>query len=303
MLKRYFSLHAANLLGAAGRIARQPVASAMTIVVIAISLALPAGLAVFVDNAVRLSGNWQSVADISVYLELEVSESDAASLTERIGERIEVASTQLISRGEALAEFRGRSGFGEALDALTENPLPHTIVVRPAGGTQAISDPLVAELQTLPGVARVQLDTQWVARLRSMLQLVGRIVDIVTVLLAAAIVLVIGNTIRLEINNRSIEIEVMKLVGGTDGFIRRPFLYLGLWYGTSGALIAAILIAACLWAANGPAGELAVLYASDYELSGLSARATLRLIGGGGLLGWVGAWLASARHLKAIEPS
>jgi cell division transport system permease protein len=148
----------------------------------------------------------------------------------------------------------------------------------------------------------VQIDTEWVARLQSILLLIARAVDIASVLLGLAVVLVIGNTIRLEINNRSDEIEVMKLVGGSDGFIRRPFLYLGFCYGLVGAVAAAALIGLALTLISAPVRALAALYASDYAVRGLTLVDTLSLLGGGAVLGWAGAWLAAARHLRQIEP-
>jgi cell division transport system permease protein len=303
VLRRYLRLHAANLAAALQRIVRQPVGTGLTILVIAIALALPAGLNVAVDNLTRLSGNWQSIANITLYLDLETEEQAARELAARIAERSDVADTTFISRDQALEEFRAASGFGGALDSLTENPLPHTIVVEPADGPDGDLALLADELGRSETVERVQLDTEWVARLQAMLALLGRLVDIATLLLAAAVVLVIGNTIRLEINNRSTEIEVMKLVGGTDGFIRRPFLYLGLCYGLLGSLIAAALIAAALFVLARPVADLASLYATQFALTGMGPADLLTLVGGGSLLGWAGAWLAAARHLRAIEPS
>jgi cell division transport system permease protein len=301
-VERYLGLHAANLVGAVGRLARQPFASMLTLLVIAIALALPAGLRVLVSNASAVSGSWQSVADFTVYLELTVAEERAAALAREIEARDDVADVELISRSAALEDFRAHSGFGEALDALDENPLPHTLVVRPASGVASDVEALAATLDALPETALVQLDTEWVARLRAMLALAARGVDIATVLLGLAVAIVVGNTIRLEIGSRSVEIEVTKLVGGSDAFIRRPFLYLGLCYGAGGALIAALLIATTL-ALLGPAVRgLAELYGSGYELSGLSFRETAVLVGGGAALGWLGAGLATARHLRAIEP-
>ena len=301
MFKRYFTLHVANLFGAAGRLARQPVASALTVLVIAIALALPTGLQVLLSNVGSLTGNWRSAADISVYMTLDTPAEDARALADRLTGRDDITETSFLSREDALAGFRERSGFGDALDALSENPLPHTIVVSPA--EDAALDDLTAALGAETGVELVQVDTEWVARLRAMLALLGRISTIATALLAAAVVLVIGNTIRLEINSRSTEIEVMKLVGGTDGFIRRPFLYLGLCYGAAGAVIAWLLIFVALLLLRGPVAELAALYSSDFALSGLSVAHSGWLIGGGALLGCAGAWLASARHLRTIEPA
>lgn len=303
MLKRYVRLHVGNLGAAVGRLLRQPAGSLLTVLVIAIALALPAALKVVVKNADALGDSWEGAADFTVYLKLDVAEPAARALGARIEARPDVADVAFIGRDEALAEFRARSGFGEALEALEENPLPDALVVRPRGGATADIGPLSAALEALPETDLVQLDTEWVARLRAMLLLLGRVVDIVTVLLGLAVVLVIGNTIRLEINNRSTEIEVMKLVGGTDGFIRRPFLYLGTVYGFAGALFAAGLLLAALLLLRSPVASLAALYSSSFSLAGLSLEELLVLLGGGAALGWAGAWLAAARHLRAIEPT
>jgi cell division transport system permease protein len=161
---------------------------------------------------------------------------------------------------------------------------------------------VAAAVRALPEVDVVQVDTAWVARLRAILGLAGRVVNIATVLLGLAVAMVVGNTIRLEINQRRVEIEVTKLVGGTDGFVRRPFLYLGLCYGLGGALLAAALIAVTLALLARPVRTLATLYGSSFELAGLSLKDLAVLVGGGALLGWAGAGLATARHLRAIEP-
>jgi cell division transport system permease protein len=303
MLRRYLRLHASNLVDAFVRLTRYPLGSGLTVLVIAIALALPAGLRVLVNNASGLSASWEGAVDFAVYLDMDVAADRASELAAQIGARDDVESARLIDRDAAMAEFRAQSGFGDALDALEENPLPHTIVVRPAGGAAGAVEALAESLRGYDGTDLVQLDTEWVARLRSMLELFGRVVDIATVLLGGAVVIVIGNTIRLEINSRSVEIEVMKLVGGSDGFIRRPFLYLGLWYGVIGAAAAALLVAVALALVQGPVSDLAALYASGYRLTGLDLAETAALLGGGAVLGWAGAWLAAARHLRAIEPS
>lgn len=300
---RYFRLHRQNLSGAIGRLLRHPLGSLLTVLVIAVALALPAGLRVLVNNVGALSGTWEGAADFTVYLADAVSEESARALANDIGARDEVAEVAFISRADALEEFRTQSGFGAALDALDENPLPHALVVRPELSTVGEMQALAESLAALEETALVQLDTEWVERLRAMLVLIERAVDIVSALVALGVVLVIGNTIRLEINNRSTEIEVMKLVGGSDGFIRRPFLYLGFCYGLAGALVAALLIAASLGLLAAPVGALAELYASAWSLTGLGLRDTAILIGGGAALGWAGAWLAAARHLRAIEPT
>jgi cell division transport system permease protein len=259
-------------------------------------------LRVLVNNAGALSGSWQSAADFTVYLKTDVAADRARALAREIEEREDVASVELIDRQTALDEFREQSGFGEALEALDGNPLPDTLVVRPASGLAGDVESIAASIDALPETDLVQVDTAWVARLRAILALAGRVVDLATVLLATAVAIVVGNTIRLEINSRSTEIEVTKLVGGTDAFIRRPFLYLGLCYGVAGAVLAALLIGLTLLLVRPPVRTLAELYGSQFELSGLSARDTLILLAGGALLGWAGAGLATIRHLRAIEP-
>lgn len=302
-LKHYLALHAQNLLGALGRMARQPVGSLMTIVVIAIALALPTGLRVLLNNAQILSGSWDGAIDFTVYLKLDVDTARAEELTRDVQAREDVTQTVFISRSEALAEFRAYSGFGEALDVLDENPLPHALIVRPASGDKADVEALAGALALMPETDFVQLDTAWVERLNGILDLARRVVDMATILLSLAVVLIIGNTIRLEINNRREEIQVVKLVGGSDGFIRRPFLYIGFFYGLAGAAMAALTVTLSLSLLASPTHALAQLYGSSFNLAGLTWLQTLLLLGSGALLGWAGAGVAAARHLRAIEPS
>jgi cell division transport system permease protein len=301
-LKHYFGLHRANLVGAVKRLASQPFASLLTILVIATALALPAGLRVAVNNADAVSDSWESAADFTVYMKMDVSEESARRAARSIEDRDDVAAVTVIDRDAALAEFRAQSGFGEALDALDSNPLPHTLVVRPASGIASDVEALASAMKALPETELVQIDTAWVTRLRAMLALAGRLVDFATVVLGLAVAIVVGNTIRLEINNRSVEIEVTKLVGGTDGFIRRPFLYLGLCYGIAGAVVALIVVGIGLLLLASPVRAVAALYGSNFSLAGLSLPESGVLLAGGAFLGWAGAGLAAARHLRAIEP-
>jgi cell division transport system permease protein len=301
-VQRWFELHLSNFVGAIGRLARQPFATSMTVLVIAIAIALPAGLRVLVSNASELSDSWQGAADFTVYLALDVTAERAAALAREVEMRADVASVALVNRDQALEEFRARSGFGEALDALEHNPLPHTLVVRPASGVAGDVEAVAVALDALAETDIVQLDTEWVERLRGILALASRVVDVATVLLGLGVAIVVGNTIRLEIQNRSVEIEVTKLVGGTDAFIRRPFLYLGFCYGVAGAAVAAVLIAVTLLLIGSPVRDLAALYGSDFALQGLTPGEAGTLLAGGALLGLAGAALATARHLRAIEP-
>jgi len=303
MLARYFRLHLLNLAGALGRLGSSPTGAALNVLVIAIALALPAAMQILIANASSMAPAFEDAADFTVYLKLGVDETEGRSLATELLARDDVESTRFISNIEGLNDLKARAGFGGALDALTENPLPHVIRLRPADATAASINALADSVAALDEVDFVQLDRLWVERLQAILALGSRIVTIVTILLGVAVVLVIGNTIRLEINNRRTEIEVLKLVGATDGFIRRPFLYTGFWLGALGALTATVLIGIGLWLLAGPVRELAALYAADFALSGPSLEGLATIIGGGALLGWAGAWIAAARHLRAIEPA
>jgi cell division transport system permease protein len=303
MIARYFRLHLQNLIGAVGRLGNSATGATLNVLVVAIALALPAAMQVLIANADNMAPAFDDAADFTIYLKLEVDEDRGRDLSAAIAARDDVESTQFISNVEGLADLKARAGFGGALDALTNNPLPHVIKLRPATAAIDRIETLADALAAIDAVEFVQLDRLWVERLQAILVLGNRIVNIITVLLAATVILVIGNTIRLEINNRRTEIEVSKLVGATDGFIRRPFLYSGLCLGALGALTAALLIGIGLLLLARPVRELALLYASDFSLSGLSLKGLGFLVGGGAFLGWAGAWLAAARHLRAIEPA
>lgn len=303
MIVRWFRLHWQNLGAAFGRMGSSPVGATLNVLVIAIALALPAALQLLIANASSMAPAFDNAADLTAYLNPGFDEDDARELADTIAARIDVESTSFISNEEGLDELRSRAGFEGVLDALTTNPIPHVIKVRPATDLIEDIDRLELSLSALPEIELVQVDRLWVERLQAILALGQRAVGMVTLLLAAAVLLVIGNTIRLEINNRRTEIEVMKLVGATDGFIRRPFLYSGLVVGGAGAVAAAILITFGMWLLARPVRELATLYASDFTLSGLNLTGFGVLIGGGAVLGWAGAWIAAARHLRAIEPA
>jgi cell division transport system permease protein len=304
LIVRYLRLHLRTLGMALGRIGGTPVGAAMNVLVVAIALALPAAMQILIVNIGSVSPSFEDAADFTVVLDLDVTAERGRAVSSEIAARDDVESAAFISKDEGLANFRERTDdLGGALEALTENPLPHMILVRPTTGAIESIDDLADALAAFDETVSVQLDRVWIERLRAILVLGGRAIDIVTLLLAAAVILLIGNTIRLEINNRRTEIEVMKLVGATDGFIRRPFLYTGFALGAIGAIAASVMIGAGLLLLARPVRDLAALYASDFSLSGLSLEGFGILVGGGAVLGWAGAWIAAARHLRAIEPA
>ena len=286
------------------RLLQRPLGSLLTWAVIAIALALPAGLFALLSNVEQLGQHWSGTPRITLYLDLRVAETEAYRLQQSLQQRKDVAEVTYISPQAALAEFRQQSGLGEAIDYLDENPLPPVLVVTPAADLASATavEALLKELQNLAQVERAQLDMDWVKRLYSLMTLVERLAWALGIMLATAVLLVVGNTIRLNIENRREEIVVIKLVGGTDAFVRRPFLYTGLWYGLGGGILAWILVFFWILWLSGPVEELARLYFMEFDLEGLGLEATLTLLFGGMALGWVGAWLAVRRHLSAIEP-
>lgn len=302
-LSIWLTRHASNLVGSLGRLARQPFASFLTVLVIAVTLALPASLHLIIKNARSLSDGWDNALDFSVYLAQGASAADTEQLAQLISQRADVADVRVILADEALEEFKAGSGFGSALDYLQDNPLPHTLVIRPSpSNTQASVVLLHEELGNLPQVDIVQVDSEWVRRFLAILDIVQRAIGIGAALLGAAIIIIIGNTIRLDIENRRAEIEVTKLIGATNAFVRRPFLYSGFWYGLLGGLVSLALIAYGLYALRAPVARLSGLYNSQFQVLSLGVSESATIVGAGVLLGLIGSWLAAARHMRAIEP-
>ncbi|WP_313089445.1 permease-like cell division protein FtsX [Stutzerimonas nitrititolerans] len=294
--------HRASLVDSVGRLVKQPIGSFFTCLVMAVALSLPMGLALLLDNVERLGGSWQRAAQISLYLQLETDAAAGQALREQILQMPDVADAEWISREQALEEFQQLSGLGEALRELPDNPLPGVVVVTPNEVDKAKLEALRQRLAELPGVEQAQLDLLWVERLAAILKLGDRFVFGLTLLLIATLLLVIGNTIRLHIENRRTEIEVVKLVGGTDGYVRRPFLYMGALYGLGAGLIAWLLLAYGLGWLNEAVIDLAGLYGSDFGLAGVPTEDGFSLVLGALLLGYIGAWLAVARHLSELAP-
>jgi cell division transport system permease protein len=300
----YGARHVQACLGALGRLFRNPVASFLTILVVAVALALPMSLKLLVSNARLATGDFKDAVDLSVYLKTDVPLSKAQQLASNAKERPGVADVTLIPADQALEEFRTYSGFGAALDVLEKNPLPHVLHVHP--DPEASSNAAVESLRhyftAWPEVEFVQIDSDWVMRFNAILDVMRNVLLIASALLGLGVLAVVGNTIRLEIQNRRAEIEVTKLVGGSDGFVRRPFLYTGLLYGLCGALLAWGIVSLTVFTLAQPVATLARLYGSQYSLAGPTPDDIGFLLGGGALLGLFGAWISATNHLSRIEP-
>jgi len=287
-----------------GQYMRQPVNNLLMTAVIGISLALPASFYVLLDNVRSVSAGWDGSLQITLFLQNDISDLDALSFAKQLDADPRIESTNLINRDDALAEYRSLSGFADALDALDENPFPNVIIAHPkiTDGSQPEIDLLIVDLEAMPEIDNAQYDSQWIQRLFHLLDIINRVVIILSAMLATAVLLIVGNTIRLAIHNRRSEIEISKLFGGTDAFIQRPFLYSGFWYGVFGGLIAWLLITIALQILDKPVRELANLYGSQFKLSGLGFKNSSILLLIGVFLGLGGSWVSVKRHMRAIEP-
>jgi cell division transport system permease protein len=281
-----------------------PIANLMTVLVIAIALALPAGLQILLDNGKTLSNSWDGASRISLYLKTDLSKQKLASLAETIKKNPAVSQVDMITQDEALDDFKNRSGFADAIAELDHNPLPPVLIIQPSPlhTSPESSEKLLQEFKKITEVDLAKLDLDWVRKLHALLQLAEKVASALGIALAIAVLLIVGNTIRLSVQNRRDEIEVVKLVGATDAFIRRPFLYTGFWYGLIAGIICWLLLTISLAYLKGPIQNLAGLYESQYNLSGLNWKQSLQLIGLSCTLGLLGSWLSVGRHIRQIEP-
>ena len=304
-MQSYLFLHAHTLVASLGRMYRTPFATGMTILVIAIALALPASFHVLVNNARQASGSLEATNQISVFLKPELANEVGRKIAEKLGKHAQIAEASLITKEAGLKDFRNYSGFGEALEALDFNPLPAVISIKPKDSLERPEEveKLVGELKGIAEVDFVQLDTQWMHKLHAMLAIAQRSIGVLGVLLSLAVLFIVGNTIRLELQNRQEEIAVTKLMGATDGFIRRPFLYAGFWYGCLGGLVAWLIVSFLLLLLRGPVRQLAELYGGRYELAFLGASDSGFLIALSSILGIVGALAVVSYHLRKLAPS
>jgi cell division transport system permease protein len=292
------------LLSSLGQLARAPGSTLMTVCVIGITLALPAMLYLLVDNTKSVIRNWQGRPQVSVFLKSDVTGDEALLLKAELAGRPEADSVELITADQALDEFKTRSGFGEALDILSDNPLPASIVIHISEEVSeaAVIEAMVGDIESRSEVDMAQWDLAWVKRLHVILKLVQRAVIILAALLCLAVIIIVSNTIRLAVLHHREEIETMKLIGATDRFIRRPFLYGGTIQGLLGSAAAIVIVYVCLGLLDGPIAELLSLYHGGFSMSGINSRTVSLLLAAGGVLGWFAARTAVGRHLRRIEP-
>ncbi len=303
--KMAIHLHKKNSIDSLLAIFKHPANSLLTILVLAIALALPGIFYIMTNNAKALSSDWDSSMAISLYLQESASQSQAQELVAQLLQDDRYQSVSLVTKEQALEEFKQHSGFADSLEMLSENPLPMVISLVPDDGQVALSElqPLVDSLEELSLVDTSSLDAEWINRYQEILKISEKIGSFISFLLAVGVLLIVGNTIRLAILNRREEIQVIKLVGATDAFIRRPFLYTGFWYGLMAGVIAALMISILGNMVSSSTSRLAELYQSQYQLLGLTLSQTFALIGIGAILGLIGSWISVRKHLKEIQPT
>jgi len=303
-LRAWREQHLYGLFSSLGRLAERPWATALTLAVMSLAMALPLLFWLLLDNARQLNGSVEDARTVSAFLKPNLDAATVQALAQRLRERADVVAVQVKSPEQGLAEFRDQSGFADAFKVLHYNPLPAVLTVTPRSDASAVDAALVlvAELGADPAVDLVQYDVQWRQRLNAILALAAHAAAVLAGLLALAALLVVGNTVRLDIQGRRDEITVMQLLGANDGFVRRPFLYTGFWYGAFAAVLALALIGIVEWTLAAPLAQLTASYEHRFDVHGLALSGAAGVLGAGALLGWLGAWLAASRHITLGQP-
>ena len=291
--------HLYSVVSSLGRAVRRPWATLLTVGVMAVAFALPLGLWLALQNVGHFAGDVQQSREIDLFLTPETPVARAQALAETLRARDDVASVEVRTPDQGLAEFRQRSGLADSLDLLDGNPLPALLVVVPEGDEAR----LVAALEALPETDLLQHDAAWRERLTGWMGFGERLTWVLAALFGLGALLVVGNTVRLDIQSRREEIGVLQLLGASDGFIRRPFLYLGVWYGLGAGLLALCLIAAAGWALREPLAALSASYGSQFALKGLDALHSGMVLLGTVLLGWLGARVVTGHFLRQTRPT
>jgi len=299
-LRAWRDQHAYSLVSSLGRFVQRPFATLLTVGVMAVAIALPLGLGLALANLQRLSGSLQESREIGVFLRVEVDAAQAERLATELRARRDVAAVELRTPAQGLAEFRQLSGLGDAAALLPDNPLPSVLRVTPLAGD---GSRLAEQLQARPEVELVQHDADWRRRLAAWLGFGKTLALVLASVLGLGVLLVVGNTVRLEIGNRREEIAVLQQLGATDGFIRRPFIYLGAWYGLAAGAAALGLLALAGAMLRPSLAALAGSYGSAFALHGPEPLLAGLLLLAATAVGWLGAWLASGHHLRQTRPT
>lgn len=296
--------HLQSMLFSLGKLYKNPTATLMTIAVIAITLSLPSSFYLFLKNIKHMSGDIRSSTQITLYLNTNTSKKTALSLQKELLSFPNIDSIDFLSKEDALKQFKQSSGLANSIDQLNNNPLPHSLIIQPIEQVDTLTiKTLLSKLDALKEVSSAKMDTEWINRLFSILSIIERAIIMISLLFAFAVLLIVGNTIRLDIQNRAKEITVIKLVGATDAYIRRPFLYGGVWYGLLGGLLSWLIVMLSALLLSGPVQNLSLLYQTQIEIFLFTFSEFVLLVIASTALGLIGSWIAVSKHLNQIEPS
>jgi len=301
-MTRTFAQHLGVLRAVLHRMFASKLAGFLNILVIGIALSLPAGMYLLLQNAQGLVAQFSGTPQISIFLEMNAKAEDVDRLRKQLAQHPAIADVEFVARTQALEQLKQSTGLADVIGGLEKNPLPDAFIVHPKPDNVQALKGLRDELAKLSGVELAQLDSDWAYKLEALLKFGRLAVLILASLLSLALIAVTFNTIRLQILTQHDEIEVAKLIGATDGFIRRPFLYFGAMQGLLGGVMAWLIVTTSLLLLNQQLNALSQLYASQFTLHPLSFGDSLSLLLFSVYLGWLGAWLSVARHLSQIEP-
>ncbi len=302
-LAQWYNNHLVAMLSSLKDLFRKPLATFMTLMVVGVAMALPSGLYVLLKNLQDINQHWNNKPSISLYLKKGTPDYQITDMISEIKRNPDVGNAKYITPKEGLKEFKKVTQFGNALADLEQNPLPGVIVVTPTENEQSPASlrRILTQLKSFPAVNVGQLDMAWVKRLYFIIAIGNRITYSLALLFGIGVLLIVGNTIRLTTQRYQEEMTILKLVGATDAFIRRPLLYHGLFYGLFGGIIAWMLVGMMLWWLKAPAQSLAQSYSHNLLLQGLPFLSGIFILVASATLGLVGAWLAVHRQLRAIE--
>lgn len=302
-LRGWLHRHSYSFFSSLGALLGNRVGTLMTVLVLGIAMLLPLGLHLTLVNLDQLDLEEEQWGALTVFLTADVQAEQVTALAAELEQLDTVSGIDTISPEQGLAEFTEASGFGDSLELLETNPLPWVISIIPTPG-EGLDGRVAALSDAISGrtvVERVDYDRKWLERLARLLELGQAAVTILALLFALAVVVVVANTIRLDVAARAGEIEVLTLVGAWPAFVRQPFLYSGFWYGLLGGIVAMVLVNLGLEYLDGPLGRLLASYGTDLQLLGLGVFQTLMLLILGGLLGLLGAWIAVQKHLRQLR--
>jgi cell division transport system permease protein len=301
-MRRTLTQHFGVLRTVKRRIFNPPLAGLLNILVIGIALSLPTGMYVLLQNAQGLVLQLSGTPQISVFLNMDTRADDIERLRKQFLQHPGIDHVEFVPRDQALQQLKQSTGLADVIGGLEKNPLPDAFVIHPKTGNAQTLDTLRSEIGNLPKVEQSQLDSAWAYKLEALLKFANLAVLILASLLSLALIAITFNTIRLQILTQRDEIEVSKLIGASDSFIRRPFLYFGSVQGLLGGIAAYLIVTVSLALLNQPLGSLSQLYASQFTLHSLDFGDSLSLLLFSLYLGWLGAWLSVAKHLSQIEP-